>query len=337
VQQCGACNTAIVIEPGAALLQLNSLVRWLPNHSPLVKSITAKADGRPWSLQYGQPGSQAWQANFQPALQALQDTLQQASNTGAAQAAAAAAAAEAASAAAPSPAAGVDALHAESQQQQQVRCGLHLASFCSDLPWPAGMLDALPAHSLTRLDLNLTVTPEVRGSALAAALARLSCLQQLHLECMGSHVGIPGGCLAAVPQLSLLTSLSLAGNWSNFDRPLQQALAQPLPLRQLHVAVGMPDRTPALNLAQLTQLEQLSTPQKLGHGSLLPQQLQRLQLGPYAHSSELIAVLAPQQLQQLQQVQLMDVRGQYALLHLAQLPALQQLGLQYTSCEVAVH
>jgi hypothetical protein len=121
VQQCGACNTAIVITPDAALLQLNSLVRWLPNHSPLVKSITAKADGRPWSLQYGQPGSQAWQANFQPALQALQDTLQQASNIGAAQAAAAAAAAsaEAASAAARSPAAGVDALHSESQQQQQ--------------------------------------------------------------------------------------------------------------------------------------------------------------------------------------------------------------------------
>jgi Leucine-rich repeat (LRR) protein len=133
----------------------------------------------------------------------------------------------------------------------------------------------------------------------------------------------------------LLTSLSLAGNWSNFDRPLQQALAQPLPLRQLHVAVGMPDRTPALNLVQLTQLEQLSTPQKLGHGSLLPQQLQRLQLGPYAHSSELIAVLAPQHLQQLQRVQLMDVQGKQVLLQLAQLPALQQLGLQYTSCEVA--
>jgi hypothetical protein len=130
-------------------------------------------------------------------------------------------------------------------------------------------------------------------------------------------------------------SLSLAGIWSNFEQALQQALAQPLPLRQLHLAVGMPDRLPALNLVQLTQLEQLSTPQQLGDGSMLPQQLQRLQLGPCKHRSDLTAMLFPQHLQHLQRLQLMDVWGQHALLQLAQLPALQQLGLQYTSCDAA--
>jgi hypothetical protein len=49
--------------------------------------------------------------------------------------------------------------------------GLHLASFCSDLPWPTGMLDALPAHSLTRLDINLRVTQD-SGPALASSTGK---------------------------------------------------------------------------------------------------------------------------------------------------------------------
>jgi hypothetical protein len=36
-------------------------------------------------------------------------------------------------------------------------------------------------------------------------------------------------------QLKQLTSLKLHGKWSDSEQPLQQLLAQPLPLRQLYI------------------------------------------------------------------------------------------------------
>jgi hypothetical protein len=65
------------------------------------------------------------------------------------------------------------------QQQQQQQHDWRLASFSCNLSGAAGMLAALPAHSLTSLDLGITNSYDTSSKELAAALARLSSLQRL--------------------------------------------------------------------------------------------------------------------------------------------------------------
>jgi hypothetical protein len=59
------------------------------------------------------------------------------------------------------------------QQQQQQLLGLRLASYAG-FPGDTNTLAALPAHSLTHLDLNFKYSSGIGGAALSAALARLS-------------------------------------------------------------------------------------------------------------------------------------------------------------------
>ncbi|KAF6254173.1 hypothetical protein COO60DRAFT_1666203 [Scenedesmus sp. NREL 46B-D3] len=65
-----------------------------------------------------------------------------------------------------------------------------------------GMLAALPAHSLTHLDINELGHP-VNDPAASAALARLTNLQRLRAQIYGG----PYSCLAGVAQLTRLTWL----------------------------------------------------------------------------------------------------------------------------------
>jgi hypothetical protein len=218
-------------------------------------------------------------------------------------------------------------LRVSPEQQQRLQRAWRLASFSSDLPGAAGLLPFLPAHSLTHLTLDLQHDTAVDGAALSGALAHLSSLQFLclHSHCM-EKTAVPASCLAGIAQLGQLTELQLHKCLSDID--------QPLPLRKLvlHVRSDLPH----LNLAHLTQLEVLEhswgalTPQ-----SVLPQRLQRLQLGVVECADDLVV---PMQLPALQWLSIL-VRGPepaQQLLQLAQHTALQELQLRYDGSDEAV-
>jgi hypothetical protein len=203
------------------------------------------------------------------------------------------------------------------------------------------VLSALPAHSLTHLNLNFDVGEYNQESwqeavgdstAIADALAQLSSLQKLRLAATGYHQHrLPGACLTGVLHLSQLRSLTLEGEWSDLGLPLQQLLATPPPLQQLQLNFTHVDGLPALNMAALTQLERLSLSGswEVPGGSVLPAQLPALHFWIVESGSSLAAFLG---LQQLQHLSLQVGYGaQEQLLQLQQLPALQHLTLQYHS------
>jgi hypothetical protein len=215
----------------------------------------------------------------------------------------------------------------------QQRCGLRLVSFSSrcEKPGAVGVLAALPAHSLTSLHLSVEHTGTVDCRGLSAALARLSCLQQLQLVMwpFASYVEFTGGsCLDSVSQLSKLTALQVEGEWCE-ELELRQLLSHPLQLRQLHL-----DRcclgTSPLDLRSMSQLVDLKlTRTALKEGLALPSQLQELQLQLHLlDTPQLLSAVMP--LQQLQRPRLhQDFSEHQPLLQLAQLPALQHLALSY--------
>jgi hypothetical protein len=209
--------------------------------------------------------------------------------------------------------------------QQAAWC---LASFSGHLAGP-GILAALPPHSLIHLDLNLLdrYSSSAEAAALSDMLRRLSSLQQL---CLGRPYGEAsiasgaGNCLAGIVHLSRLTLLKLHGTWPDIRQPLQQLLAQPLPLQQLDLNLADGSQLP-VNLAALTQLQELSTSCKLPSGVQFPRSL-RL---PHCQDGDSLAT-AVMPLRQLTYLSL-SVRFQQCqpLLQLARLPALQHLGLTY--------
>jgi Leucine-rich repeat (LRR) protein len=219
------------------------------------------------------------------------------------------------------------------QQQQQQQRGLRLVSFTGDLPGMPGMLAALPAHSLTQLELDLSFSRVLSGPGLAAALARLSNLQQLSLSTAVID-GIPASCLSGVAQLNHLTSLSLAGHWSGGQQPLQQCLAQLPPLRQLRLKLSM--LPPKLDLAHCSELQELTfaTDDSLPEGTTLPLQLQRLNLST-AGSGDELAGLQLHRLQELQHLSLRVPMTARSLQDLTQLPALQHVALSYCTAAAA--
>jgi hypothetical protein len=187
---------------------------------------------------------------------------------------------------------------------------------------------------LTHLELNLEHDTAVDAAALSAALARLSSLQFLSLTSSGSQEkAAPAGCLAGIAQLSQLTELQLHNCWADIDQPLQQLLVHPLPLRKLllHVRSDLPD----LNLAHLTQLEELEHSWgALTAASVLPQQLQRVQLGSVECAADFVAAM---QLPALQWFSFLVCLKQHALLQqLAQHTAIQQLALTYDGSDDAL-
>ncbi|KAF6251461.1 hypothetical protein COO60DRAFT_1644947 [Scenedesmus sp. NREL 46B-D3] len=128
-----------------------------------------------------------------------------------------------------------------------------------------GMLAALPAHSLTHLDLDLSGMYRLGdGSAVPAALARLTNLQRLRITFRAVPLHRRGSptysCLAGVAQLTRLTWLEVGNNWYGSEQ-LQQLLVQPLPLRLQRLKFAADVDEPGqllLRLAQLPALQHLS-------------------------------------------------------------------------------
>jgi hypothetical protein len=157
---------------------VGSFSRWLRTHAGLVRSISNSYQG--FTAATSIHGLQS-EEHYRIAFQLLQQAMQMA---------------------APSAAQGALA----GQQQQQ---GLRMTSYrsgCLSKPGAVDILSALPAHSLTQLDLSCG--PQGGGTldaaAVSAALGRLSSLQQLRLS--GPHIAsTSGNCLASVLQLSRLT------------------------------------------------------------------------------------------------------------------------------------
>jgi hypothetical protein len=314
----------VALELPADIQKLKSFSNWLRTHASLVRSI--KLDKEPVVELDKNPGA---------ALLLLQQALEAvAVRTAAVTPATATATAAAAAAAGPS--SSCDQHHPQQQLLLQRSC-MNLASLSSNFPFGAALVAALPAHSLTHLDLCLASGGSSNDSAaLSAALARLTSLKQLRLFGSYGRYEVSGECLISLAQVTQLTSLNLAGSWSQLTRPLQQLLALPLPLRRLQLDF---DRCryqlccSEISITHLTALTEFLAPE-LGNDLMvqLPAQLQMLQLG--AALGKQTDVLFS--LQQLQRLAFRVVIDKETLLRLTQLPALQELALAYEDSESAV-
>jgi hypothetical protein len=294
VQHCGACNTAVTIS-AASLLQLSSFARWLPRHPQLVRSITIKPTEGPKSV-----ASTAQAIHVSEQL--LQQAMQLASLLPAAGSLAAAAAAPA-------------------KQQQQ---GLRLTSFKSCIIDVTGMLATLPAHSLTHLDITVPSESVINGPAASAALARLTCLQQLSMR---GGKAVRGDPVAGLAQLRQLTSLWLLGGWADHHTALQQLLQQQLPLSYLQLSFDGWESPTGPDMSAQIHLREFHTSGILPQGAVLPATLQRLRRDCWLGWHEPAAISS---LPQLQHLRLAICSAQGApLLRLSQLSALQHLALQY--------
>jgi hypothetical protein len=331
VHQCQACNTAVALCLDAPLPQLCSFARWLPKHAQLLRSIAVTLP----RLLPVTVGALPWEEHLEAAQQLLHTAVQLSAvpKTKAAVAAVTAAGSVAIAGGCSAAATAADAVGGQTQQEQEQQQQTQ-RSGCFDVAsitfaGDAAILAAMPPHSLTHLDLSAGLTHSVDGPALSAALARLSNLQQLRLASATKYKNyIPGSCLAGVQQLNRLTSLVVDGCWSDIQQPLQQLLERPLQLQELQVLVTTADPSLALpDVAQLMQLSRLCSNLRLPDGAVLPTQLQELDLREVTSSG----VTAISQLRQLTRLYL-EVRFRfYPLLPLLvrQLPALQQLSLQY--------
>jgi hypothetical protein len=316
-QHCSARSLHVQLQGKAARsLKLCSFASWLPKHAALVNSI---AIGNVTPDEYVRfVGAQPPAAEVS-AAEELRQALQLAALR---------------------PALGdthVAPSSAANQLASSAQQGaLRLASLSSDLPGAAGLLAALPAHSLTRLELGLERSGSSgSSSALSAALAQLSNLQQLHIS--GGHDS-HGSCLAGITQLSCLTSLRLAGCW-DIGEHLQELLAQPLPLRVLNLRLS--SSLPDLNLAVLTQLEEVNTVAGMTdsmHGPwVFPDQVRQLDLGVLNCAGMLAAVTGLQQLRRLKFEAISWQEEDVLLLPaLAQLPALQHVETTFDDAACAV-
>jgi hypothetical protein len=329
----------VVLNKQQSLSQMRSFAAWLPTHAHLVRSISAEVqlqriDVVSWD--FSNPQSVALGQQLHEALSAAAAATAQFARTPPPPAAAAAT--EAAPAACESAAAAA-LVAPQQQQQQQQQQRWRLARFSCDLPGAAGMLAALPAHSLTCLELGLTQSSTANLNDLPAALARLSNLQQLKLVSMTQDYEprtLPDR-LICLAQLSQLTRLELGGRIA--DAFVKQLLRQPLQqLQQLRIYRGAHSPVIQLNLAHLTQLTKIAGgsdehPFVPAKGTVLPAQLKHLQL-TVGYSGGALASVLP--LQQLQQLDLMvEFPQQEPLLELTQLPALQQLTLRYRVMSLA--
>jgi hypothetical protein len=111
------------------------------------------------------------------------------------------------------------------------------------------VLAALPADSLTALDLSPVESIGADGRQLSALIARLSSLKQLTLAGPGTE-SMPRSCFEGVAQLTGLTSLELGWKWRGVEESIQQLLSQSLPLRRLCLRAS----APVLDLTALASL-----------------------------------------------------------------------------------
>jgi hypothetical protein len=154
----------------------------------------------------------------------------------------------AASGAAATPLPAAVGTHGTPQQQQQQRLGLCLTGFASSWLVGPAVLAALPAHSLTCLNLDLhwatsplaRCTISVNGLAIAEHLSRFGNLQELNLGVLVCELqaDVAAACLASIAHLTQLTSLRMYGQWEDVEQPLQQLLSQLLRLKRLDLNFG---------------------------------------------------------------------------------------------------
>jgi hypothetical protein len=314
LQHCAAGNLHLSIgESWRQLKQIQSialLCEWLRQHGGLVSGIEYRA---PSAVE--ERG-----AYFDIVEQLLVSSLQEpAAAAAAAKAAAGAGAAAAASAAAPA--------------------ALQLRSFSTDMIRSPALLRALPAATLTRLDLQHSICwrndLNLNSSSIAAGLAQLGGLRSLSLY------GSAGpACIAAVGQLAQLTHLDLdcvehqgAGSCSLQLLPPQ--------LQDLIVAVNLAsdieDSTAEVALAHITALRNLDLDLyfSAAAGSSVPTSLTALTLSlqretDAADSLQHLGVL---HLQQLQKLHLKSSLGEPELL--TTLTALTMLELSYDNINYA--
>jgi hypothetical protein len=234
----------------APLPQLCSFARWLPKHVQLIHSMTATAENLGDTI-HGVPRDQyveMAQLLLQPAL------LTPVTPAAHLQQSAASSRAECSTTNGDTSAA---ARHQQQlTQQQQQQNPMRLASFSTNWLATPAVLAALPAHSLTCLQLAAEYSSQVDGAALSAAIARLSSLQQLHLSS-----GLARSCASSIAQLSRLTSLTLhACLWGRREEQVQWLVQQPLPLKHLSIQSLVFSTLPRLDMTALTSLTELSMP-----------------------------------------------------------------------------
>uniref|UniRef100_A0A383VTP7 Uncharacterized protein n=1 Tax=Tetradesmus obliquus TaxID=3088 RepID=A0A383VTP7_TETOB len=218
-------------------------------------------------------------------------------------------------AAAAAAAAGAGAGAAIVQQQQG---GLRLSSFSSNWRGSPELLGALPAHSMTKLQLDLGIPSRkptaasygLDGAVTSAALARLSSLWQLTLADTNYMCRNAVSCLAAVAQLTRLTLLDLAACMDyalaeiaddhQSDAELPQLLAGLSQLRVLRLPARYRE-WPALDLTHMTQLLVLCNSYRdmFSHGLGAVQLPAQLDFGRMRYEHQLEAVLQLQQLRHL--------------------------------------
>jgi hypothetical protein len=347
VQQCTAGIMHVSPKPAKTLAEVTSLAQWLPKYAGLVQSISLFGrfqgftdEGAPEAVLPEAEAAQLVASGLQLAAAHRAPTPSTVLSNAAAAAAGAAAGAAAAD------------VRAERLQAQ-------LQSFSSNFLVGPGLLYALPAASLTHLDLRLySSVPHKAAAPLAngghaAALARLTNLRQLRLAVdTPKLLGVFSSMLPSVTQLSRLTHLQVINHcsqWSHIgaDNSASQALRQLLqdPCRawqqQLRVLQLSLADSAAIDLSGLSGLQQLQLDAfglpgdtlTMQQGWVLPKQLQQLDIaGCCIASPAATGIPDMQQLQQLTLlVQFAEADGQQALLQLAQLPFLQQLTLKYAS------
>jgi hypothetical protein len=215
----------VVLHEKQSVLQLRSFAAWLPKHLQLVRSIHAKIDPTMLKLATKEHNVIAMGQQLQTALRAAAAAAAAAQVADTPPAPAAQAAAEAAPAAGSS--AAVTAQGAPRHQQQQQRQGWRLTSFSCNMPGAAGTLAALPAHSLTHLELGLPPG----GSGLGRALASLLPLQGLqHLDLLADF---PQQQLVQLTQLPALQHLVLRYRSMSIAAGAAEAWAQLPQLREI--------------------------------------------------------------------------------------------------------
>jgi hypothetical protein len=217
VQQAAAGTTTIDLPSLHNIAKLSQFAAWFPKHAGMLAELHLSV---PQYETAGLSPRNYATAAEQIILLALQNV------------AAAAAAAAGAGAAAAQP--------------------LRLRMLCTDFLSGPGLLAAVPASTLTRLEVkHIPGYPSADSLAISQALAGLTCLQKLALEnYYAESARLSGRCLQATAQLRCLSKLRLA--WTAADADL--AL---LPEQLQELRLGACCGSKPLHLQHLTGMIQL--------------------------------------------------------------------------------
>jgi hypothetical protein len=209
VQQAAAGTTIIDLRSLHSIAKLSQFAAWIPRHAGMLVEICLTV---PQTACEGLSVENYATAAEQIILLALQNTT----------------------AVAATPAAAVNAAAGPATPPAAVLQPLRLRVFSADFLSGPGLLAALPAATLTKLDImHMRGYPSANSAAISQVLAGLTGLRHLALQNYSAEPArLSGRCLQAIAQLSCLTELRLS--WAAADTEL--ALLPPQ-LQELHLAV----------------------------------------------------------------------------------------------------